>query len=178
MKSGKKAVVIFMAVISACLTTFMTVSAQYGAASVRESETYKLAQMLTVAIEDEYLAAARYTADIAKFGNVRPFNRIAEAEKRHVALLKPMLVKYNVPVPEDRSAQYITVPESLAAAIKAGVEGERENMRMYGVFLKQELPEDVKLVFTLLRNAAENHLRAFERNLARLDGAPPRGGRE
>jgi hypothetical protein len=169
----KKTAIFFIAVVSMCLTGLMTVSAQYGAAAVKENQTYTLAQMLTYAIEDEYLAKTRYTVDIEKFGNMRPFNRIVEAEKRHIALIKPLMVKNNVPVPEDRSAQFITVPATLTAAVKAGAEGEKNNMRMYDIFMKHQLPEDVRLVFTLLRNAAQHHLVAFERNLARLEGIPP-----
>lgn len=151
------------------LATLTAASAQYGAAAVKENQTYTLVQMLTYALEDEYLANARYTIDIEKFGNVRPFSRIADAEKRHIAIIKPLMAKYNVPVPEDRGASFVTAPESLTAAVKAGVDAESNNMRMYDIFLKQQLPDDVKLVFTLLRNAAEHHLQAFERNLARLE---------
>lgn len=168
MKSIKKTAILFMVLIPMSLTVVMTASAQYGASSVRENQTYTLAQILTVALEDEYLANARYTLDIEKFGNRQPFARIAAAEKRHIGLLRPLLVAYNVPVPEDRSAQYLQVPDSLAAAMKAGVEGERANMRMYDFFLKQQLPQDVRFTFILLRSAAERHLEAFERNLARL----------
>jgi hypothetical protein len=36
---------------------------------------------------------------------------------------------------------------------------------MYEAFLKQqELPEDVRSVFTALKRASENHLQAFQRN--------------
>jgi hypothetical protein len=157
-----------LAAMTVSLTAVTTAAAQYGAAAVRENQTYTLAQMLTYAIEDEYLANARYTIDIEKFGNMRLFSRIADAEKRHIALIKPLMAKYGVPVPEDRGAQFIPVPESMTAALKAGVDGERNNMRMYDIFLKQQLPSDIRLVFTLLRSAAERHLQAFERNLGRL----------
>ncbi len=153
-----------------CLTAFMTASAQYGASMVQENQPYTLPQILTYAIEDEYLAKARYIIDIEKFGGLRPFTRIAQAEQRHISLLEPLLVKYKVPIPVDNAAQYIVVPNTLLAAMKAGVAGERDNMRMYDIFLKQQLPEDVRLAFTLLRRAAENHLRTFERHAARLEG--------
>jgi rubrerythrin len=120
--------------------------------------------------QDEYLANARYMRDIEKFVDQRLFSRIAEAEKRHIGLLKPIMVKHEVPVPVDRGTQYVTTPDTLTAALKAAVEGERNNMRMYNIFLKQQLPEDVRFTFTLLRNAAARHLYAFERSLARQEG--------
>ncbi len=172
MKSVKKAAMSLMALILLCLATFTAGSAQYGAASVRENQRYTPAQMLTYALEDEYLANARYTAVIEKFGNTRPFTRFAGAEKRHIALLKPLMAKYEVPVPEDKSASFVSVPATLAAAVKAAAEAEKNTMQMYGIFLKQQLPEDVKLIFTLLRSASGRHLQALERNMARLEGMP------
>lgn len=171
MKKVKKTAVLLLAITSLCMTTYMSISAQYGASQVRENQTYTLAQILTYAIEDEYLANARYTLDIEKFGSRPPFARIAAAEKRHIGLLRPLLVKYNLPVPEDRGAQYVAVPASLTAAMKAGVEGEKNNVRMYDIFLKQQLPEDVRFSFTLLRSASENHLKTFERHAGRLAAA-------
>jgi hypothetical protein len=172
LKRMKKTVILFIAVVSMSLTGLMTVSAQYGAAAVKANQRYTPAQMLTYAIEDEYLAKARYLADIEKFGNQRLFLRAAQAEKRHIALLTPIMAKLNVQIPEDRSAQFVVVPSTLTAAVKVGIDGEKNNMRMYDIFLKQQLPEDVKSVFLLLRNASQRHLIAFERNLARLDGIP------
>ena len=40
---------------------------------------------------------------------------------------------------------------------------EIENIAMYERFLQQELPKDVRQVFESLKNASENHLRAFRR---------------
>jgi hypothetical protein len=172
LKTVKKGAVIFFVLISVCLTTFTAAAAQYGAAAVRENQKYTPAQMLTFALEDEYLAGARYSAVVEKFGNTRPFARFVAAEKRHAALLKPLMAKYNVPVPEDRSASFVVVPATLMAAVKTSAEAEKNTIRMYDVFIKQQLPDDVKLVFSLLRSASLRHLQAFERNLARLDGLP------
>jgi hypothetical protein len=164
-----------MAVITLGLASLTAASAQYGASAVRETETYTLAQILTHAIEDEYLANARYTIDIEKFGNRPIFTRIAEAEKRHIGLLRPLMAKYGVPVPEDRGAQFVVVPDTLAAALKAGAEGERNNLRMYNFFIKQQLPDDIRVAFTLLRNAAARHMQVFERYLARVAPTPTPG---
>lgn len=165
MKDAKKVVVFLLTAISLCMTTFITAAAQYGAAMVKENQTYTLSQMLTYALEDEYLANARYTIDMEKFPDQRIFSRIAEAEKRHIGLLKPILVKYGIPVPEDRGAQFVIVPQTLTAAIQAGIDGERNNLRMYTIFLERDLPEDVRMTVNLLRGAAARHLRAFQRNL-------------
>lgn len=162
-----------MPVLMIVFTAAYAVNGGYGSSAVEENRTYTLDQMLPYAIEDEYLARARYSSDIDKFGAQRPFTNILEAENMHIMLLKPLFEKYKVAVPEDIAIQYITVPDSLLAAMKAGVEGERNNMRMYDIFLKQALPDDVRSVFAVLRNAAEHHLNAFQRNVERLEGSFP-----
>ena len=47
---------------------------------------------------------------------------------------------------------------------------------MYEAFLQQDLPQDVQDVFTALRDASQNHLAAFERNLDRQQGTAAGGG--
>lgn len=173
MKRVKKTAAIGIIMSFVCLISVFVVSAQYGSSAVVENQTYTLKQMLTYAIEDEYLANARYTIDIDKFGSMRPFTRILEAENRHISLLKPLFIKNSLPIPDDVAAQYIAAPDSLLAAMKAGVTGEKNNIRMYEIFLKQQLPDDVRVTFTLLRDAAQNHLRTFERITARLESMLP-----
>ena len=45
----------------------------YGSAGALEDENMTLADMLTYAIQDEYLARAEYELIISEYGNVRPF---------------------------------------------------------------------------------------------------------
>ncbi|MPM14974.1 hypothetical protein SDC9_61338 [bioreactor metagenome] len=171
MKKWLRTAAMSTAVLMIVFTAAYAVNSGYGSSAVEENKTYNLDQMLPYAIEDEYLARARYSSDIEKFGAQRPFTNILEAENMHIMLLKPLFEKYNVAVPEDIAMQYITVPDSLLGAMKAGIEGESNNMHMYDIFLKQTLPDDVRSVFTVLRNAAEHHLHAFQRNAGRLEGS-------
>lgn len=143
-------------------------SGDYGAAAVREGETYTVEQMLVYALQDEYLALAEYKAIMEKFGVDRPFGNIMKAEQTHVEHLLPLFAAYKIPVPEDTSAGHVTLPETLEEVYQTGVTVEINNIKMYETFLKQEgLPEDVKTVLQALKNASENHLAAFERNLNR-----------
>ncbi len=169
----KKCKKIWILVIVALLVGVITATAwaadDYGAAAVTEGQTYTLEQILTHALEDEYLAYARYQADIEKFGEVRPFVNIVKAEKRHINLLMPLFDKYSVTIPDSKAAEYLSEPETLLDALNAGVEGETSNIRMYDIFLNQELPNDVRISFALLKSAAEKHLDAFKRNVARIE---------
>ncbi|SHM77639.1 ferritin family protein [Gracilibacillus kekensis] len=139
----------------------------YGAIGALNAPSLSLSQMLIYAIQDEYLAQARYNNIIGTFGNVPTFIRIREAELRHISALLPLFERYQVPLPNDISASFVTTPENLKAAYAAGVQGEIDNIAMYERFLSINIPNDVRTVFTQLRNASLNHLAAFERGLAR-----------
>ncbi|WP_404331785.1 ferritin family protein [Mesobacillus maritimus] len=139
----------------------------YGAKGALSASSLSLPQMLTYALQDEYLAQARYNNIIGTFGNVRTFVQIREAEKRHITALLPLFERYQVPLPNDISQSFVTTPENIKAAYAAGVQGELENISMYDRFLSLNIPNDVRIVFSQLRNASMNHLAAFERGLNR-----------
>jgi rubrerythrin len=139
----------------------------YGAKAALSAFSFSLPQMLTYALQDEYLAQARYNDIIANFGNIRTFVQIREAEMRHISALLPLFDRYQVPIPTDISQSFVTTPENLKVAYAEGVQGEIENISMYEKFLSLDIPNDVRTVFTQLRNASLNHLAAFERGLAR-----------
>jgi len=121
-------------------------------------------QSMIEAINDEYHARAFYTAVIEKFGNVRPFSNIVQAEDRHVQLWNSLFNKYGLPIPEDTFAGKVQVPETLQAACKMGVEAEIANVKMYDKFLTFIQQPDLKSAFTQLRYVSQNnHLRAFQR---------------
>lgn len=124
-----------------------------------------LEDMLTYAIQDEYLARARYSLVVEKFGEQRPFVNIISAEETHISHLKPLFTKYNVALPTDNSKDYVKVQTSIKESLEAGVQGEIENIAMYERFLNENVPSDIKKVFTLLRNASQNHLQAFQNAL-------------
>ncbi|WP_284141387.1 ferritin family protein [Virgibacillus sp. LDC-1] len=141
--------------------------AEYGAKGALNASTLSLPQMLTFALQDEFLAQSRYNDILLNFGYVRTFANIQEAELRHIRLLLPLFTRYQVPIPEDISRMFVTTPQTIKDAYALGVQGEIENIGMYEKFLSQNLPSDVQAVFTQLHDASLNHLAAFERGLAR-----------
>lgn len=143
-----------------------TTSNLIGAEAAKADTDLTLADMLTYAIQDEYLAKAKYSLVVEKFGQQRPFINIISAEVTHINALTPLFTKYNVALPEDNSKNYIKTPTSIKESLENGVKGEIENIAMYERFLKQDIPSDVKTVFTRLRNASQNHLQAFQRSLS------------
>jgi rubrerythrin len=127
-----------------------------------------LRDRLTEALQDEYKARATYRKVIEKFGPVRPFANIVEAEDRHVAALLALFEKHGEPVPEDRWPGRVAVPDTLAEACRNAVEAEQENMAMYDRLLAATAEPDVRRVLENLQSASrDRHLPAFERCLAR-----------
>ena len=139
----------------------------YGAKGALNATALTLEQMLIYAMQDEYLAQARYDDILQTFGYVRTFARIKEAELRHIDALSILFDRYQIPIPNDISNQFVTTPETIKDAFAAGVSGEIDNIAMYEKFLSYDIPQDMRMVFTQLRNASRNHLTAFERGLER-----------
>ncbi|WP_304224313.1 DUF2202 domain-containing protein [Gracilinema caldarium] len=144
----------------------------YGNGAAKADTDLTIQDMLTYAIQDEYLARGEYVAIMAKFGTIRPFSNIMEAEKTHISWLEQAFKTYKIAIPKDESASFIVVPKTVTEAYEAGVQAEIDNIDMYDRFLAQPVIQDskyadLKTLFTNLRNASENHLRAFKNQLGR-----------
>lgn len=137
----------------------------YGSAGALDDTSLTLADMLTYAIQDEYLAYAEYDRILSDFGNVRPFTNIIRAEATHVDALLPLFAAYGITTPADEGADRAVSVTALTNAYQAGVTAEVNNIAMYETFLDQNLPDNVRIVFESLMRASENHLRAFQNRL-------------
>lgn len=137
----------------------------YGSSATIDNREYTIEEMLKYAIEDEYVAEAEYNLIISKYGNVRPFSNIVRSEGKHIDMLTPLFKAHNVTIPKNTAKDYVALPASLLESYPIGVEAEIKNIAMYDKFLSQDLPDDIRTVFNYLKNASENHLRAFERNV-------------
>lgn len=132
-----------------------------------------LKNALVEAINDEYKARATYRAVIQKFGEIRPFINIVEAEGRHANALLPLFTQYHVDIPEDDWASRVQVPDTVLDACRLAVEDEIENAEMYERLLKSvsDYPDVVAVLKQLQRASVENHLPAFQRCVAREQGS-------
>lgn len=167
-KMIKIVALLFIVFLSSEVSAETEVPQDYGAKGALQDPSITLEEALTYAIQDEYLAQARYDTIIAKFGSIRPFTQIKSAEQRHISALLTLFKKYNVKVPEDNSKQYTKEPGSLKEAFQAGVEGEVDNIAMYNKLTSiSALPQDVKAVMKQLGDASQNHLAAFKRGLSK-----------
>ena len=142
------------------------------------SETIK--NVLIEAINDEYKARATYRHVINKFGEIRPFINIVDAESRHINALIPLFDKYGIAVPEDDWASRIEAPQSILEACRMGVDTEIENGEMYDRLLRltEDYPDIYHVLIQLQRASIENHLPAFQRCLERGGGQGQGRGRQ
>lgn len=139
----------------------------FGAKGALQDSSITLEDALTYALQDEYLAQARYDTIIKEFGEIRPFTQIKVAEQRHITALLPLFTRYNISVPENDASQYTTTPNTLKEAFEAGVQGEIDNIAMYEKLADlPDLPQDVRRVMTRLGDASKNHLTAFKKGLS------------
>jgi hypothetical protein len=165
MKRKVLLLVVFSLVMA--LSAYVYAQELFGAKGARQSADPTLEQMLTYAIQDEYLARAEYRFIINEYGPIRPFSNIIQAEEQHINMLVPLFTKYGFAVPEDNAAEHIVVPKDLKEALETCVQGEIDNIGMYETFLNKSLPDDVRGVFERLKNASGNHLQAFRNALSR-----------
>lgn len=149
---------------SLVFTTKSDTASKIGAAAAKEDTNLTKEEMLTYAIQDEFLARREYEIIMDKYGEQKPFSNIIKAEEKHISQLTDLFKKYNITIPEDNSKDYVVLPESLNEAYKTGVTAEIENIDMYERFLKLDLPQDIKDTFITLRDASKSHLAAFEKN--------------
>jgi hypothetical protein len=148
-----------------------------ASSEVKTTIDEKTKNALLDALADERRAQAFYSAVIKKFGDVRPFSNIVKAEQKHEAHLLPLFQKYGVSVPKNEEAsKEIKVPESIIDACKEGIKAEKKNLEMYNAFFAFVKEQDIRDVFTWLRDASQNnHLPAFERCSQGMGGG--QGGR-
>ena len=126
------------------------------------------AASLAEALDDEYKARATYRRVIAKFGPVRPFVNIVEAEERHIAALLRQFGRLGLDPPPDTWPDRIAAPATLRDACAAGVAAEIENGALYDRLIGLTRDPQARQVMAQLREASQEcHLPAFRRCLAR-----------
>ncbi len=154
--------------LAAALVSFAD-TADFGAKGAEGKTALSVEQMLTYAIQDEYLARAEYELIIEEYGSIRPFTNIMAAEQRHIEWVTELFDDYGYRLPKDTAHMYVVLPKDLKSSFETGVQAEIDNIAMYESFLQEDLPEDVRDLFERLQQASENHLRAFRNNLNRYN---------
>ena len=84
--------------------------------------------------------------------------------------LEELYRNHGLSIPHVSADDHLVLPKSVNEAAQIAVQAEINNIAMYELFLKQDLPDDVRDVFSLLKNASENHLQAFQRQLSSATG--------
>jgi rubrerythrin len=130
-----------------------------------------LEQVLGDALDDEYKAEATYAAVIARFGEVRPFINIVEAERRHAAALIRQCDRLGFVPRANRWKGKLAVPDTLRDACATAIAAEEANIALYDRLLPGIEDPQVRAVLERLQEASrQRHLPAFRRCLARHGG--------
>ncbi len=135
-----------------------------------------LEEILRDALEDERKAEATYAAVIEKFGEVRPFINIIDAERRHSAAIERQMTRLGFAIPANHWEGKGEAPATLVEACSMAVEAEIENIALYDRLLPAIADDVVRQVLQNLQDASrDNHLPAFRRCLEREDSGGGRG---
>lgn len=136
-----------------------------------------LEAVLLEALDDERKAEATYRAVIEKFGEVRPFINIIEAERRHSAAIERQMTRLGFAIPANQWQSRGMAPDTLAEACRMAIEAEVENIALYDRLLPAIADDSVRHVLQNLQDASrDNHLPAFRRCLERENGGSGSGG--
>ena len=138
---------------------------EYGSFGALEDTKFTIEEMLTYAIQDEYLAKTEYELIVQEFEINQPFTNIIRSEETHIQLLLPLFDTYAIDVPANTAENHIVLPETLKEVFEIAVQAEINNIAMYDLFLHEDLPKDLRTSFAFLRDASESHLAAFQNNL-------------
>lgn len=156
LKTGRCLPVFLIAAVSA-----VPACESAGPFEATPSETVE--EQLRTAIDDEYRAEATYLRVLSDLGNVAPFSNIVNAEERHSTALGRLFIARRLDLPASQwNANNVPIFSTLISACAAGVEAELANIAMYDQLDSDNLPADVRLVFSNNRRASlERHLPAF-----------------
>lgn len=142
---------------------------KWGTKAAKEDKNLSVEKMLTYAIENEYLEKAKYEEIIKKFGDKRPFTDILKAKNINISLLKTTFPKYKIPIPKDRSREFVKMPSTIEESFEIAIREEIENMAMYNSFIiKKGVQQELIMIFVRLRDASRAHLQALEMGLKRV----------
>jgi hypothetical protein len=139
----------------------------FGSKEAFGNDSYDIGEMLTYSIQDEYFARSEYEFFIDQLGAGTPLTNIIKSEETHIAILLPLFEEYGLAAPVDEPDAHPISVETATRALETCVEAEINNMAMYNLFLKTELPDDIRDTLIKLRDASEKHLEAFQRKLDR-----------
>ena len=121
-------------------------------------------QALRQALLNEWANEAYLGKMTETFGTIRLLQRRIAAKQRHAGVLLELFKRYNVKPPARDEVVVPQVPASQQQAIQAAIDAEQASINMYDELLKFVTQEDIKQVFSRLRDVSSSrHLPAWKR---------------
>lgn len=134
-----------------------------GALATQDLADLSIQEILDMSYLDELKAEATYEYVMDRFGTIRPFSNIVNAEVRHSQAIYALYDDFGLTAP---TFDGIADPgfESISAACNAAVTAEIENIALYDELMPMITDERILTVFKSLQSASrDKHLPAFER---------------
>lgn len=142
---------------------------------------------LLLMLEEEKLARDVYYT-LGEKWDLKVFNNIVSSEEKHLALVKDMVKQYSIEMPSEVKLDKVGVFEnqhlqslynqlttagntSIVSALKVGAKIEELDISDLEDAIANTENQELIDLYTPLRNASENHLRAFVKNLNSHDVA-------
>lgn len=142
----------------------------WGSGAASKDDNLTLEKMLKYAIEDEYIKRKRYELISQLFKIESPFYEMSKTETANILKLIDLFSKYSVPIPQDRSLEYIKAPKTLLEGYDLSIKGELNNSAMYDKFLEDSsLNKDVKKVFKELKSISNKQMKVLQKEREKLN---------
>lgn len=121
-------------------------------------------EALQCALDLAYQGWAGCDQVIRRHGEVRPFSRIRDAERRRIQQFWRLFISHGLPIPKNPWVGQIPSAESLPEACADALERERARLRRCGQLLAGADQEELRCALHELAEASETrHLPAYER---------------
>jgi len=163
------------------IITVVFFSTAINAQSISENEKAGILQMR----EEEKMARDVYQTLNEKWDQM-PFVHISESEINHMAQMKMLIDKYQLKDPVEKNGDKrgafdnqvlktlyeeltLSGKVGLESAFRAGAKVEEVDIRDLKEAMTKTSNEEIKQTYAYLIRVSENHLRAFARNLKRMN---------
>lgn len=154
---------LFLHFITFPYTALAKIPSYYGANGALLDENISLADALTYALQDELLHQSYFDSCIERYGAIRPFVQVKVYQSQQISTLLPLLKKYNIDSPKDRTNKFIHSPPTLQQAFEQAIEYEIKNNLMYKKLRSINVfPEDVTEAFERFFNSSSQHIRILK----------------
>lgn len=163
-------VIVFSLIIFSGNTVKASEPVLYGAENAVEDKELTLEDILRYSLESQYLKRSIDNGIFNSFGKVKPYQEMERYSGTGISELEILFLKRGYKIPEDKSSKYFKAATDFKTNLEYSYNNEIKNIIMYEMFLKQDLPDDVRVVLEALKLRGNQDLKAIEASLDEING--------